>query len=60
MNDTFLTRLLLLPKGVKIGFGEHEKVLLFMYQSTNVHKVIYGIIIYLIFSFWLICFYFYL
>ena len=62
MNDTLLTRLLLPPKGVKIGFGGDEKVLLFMYQSTNIHRMIYGIIIYLIFFFffWLRYFYFYL
>ena len=47
----FLTRLLLPPKGVKIGFGGDEKVLLFMYQSTNIHRMIYGITIYLIFFF---------
>ena len=43
LDDTFLTRLLLSPKGRKICSQGDEKVLLFMYQSTNVHKKIYSI-----------------
>lgn len=42
LDDTFLTRLLLSPKGMKIASQGDEKVLLFMYQSTNVHKKIYS------------------